>query len=82
MKTDEENASELVRCLTIEDIEDHIKQYKRMLIELGSAAVKPLQDFIATEGRDWAAELEPGTLYPTKVNYDAARAVLSEILSS
>ncbi len=74
------NAETLVSALSVEDIASVMDQYKARLIRIGQAAVKPLQDFLATEGK--RGPEEPGTLYPGAENYAAARKILKRILTS
>jgi len=70
-------AAELVKGLAIEDIEGMIKEYEQMLIEIGKPAIKPLQEFLATEGKITPKE---GSLYPIHQNYEAARRALGNLL--
>lgn len=72
-------ATGLISALAIEDMDNMLREYEQMIIGIGKDAVKPLQDFIATEGKKQAKEHD---LYPVKENYDAARRVLSKIISS
>lgn len=73
-------AAELVGALAVEDLDNMLTQYEQMLVGIGKSAIKPLQDFIATEGKDLARE--QGSLYPVKGNYDAAKRAMSKILGS
>lgn len=70
-------ATEIVRALSVEDMSDMLYKYKTMLLRIGEPAIKPLQDFIATEGKDQIRE--PSSLYPITENYDAARWTLRKL---
>lgn len=70
-------ATELVRALSVEDLGNMLTQYEQMLVGLGKSVIKPLKEFIATEGK--AIAREEGSLYPVKGNYDVARRVMGKI---
>tara|TARA_Y100000310_G_C20632928_1_gene789595 strand:+ start:1433 stop:1690 length:258 start_codon:yes stop_codon:yes gene_type:complete len=77
----ENKATELVRNLSIEDTQDIATKYELELIKLGEHAVKPLKEFIATEGTDYSESAKQDRFYPTQSNYDSAKRVLTQIKS-
>jgi hypothetical protein len=72
-------ASELVSGLAVEDLDWMISEYKTMLIEIGMPAVEALNKFIATEKTQDQAKRKKDTLYPSSVNYQAAKETLDQI---
>jgi len=72
-------ATRVVRDLSLEDLQDHLEIYGQKLVAIGEPAIRPLQDFLAIEQERLSVVHGPKELYPTKSNYDAARAVLAQI---
>ena len=71
---EKEEAANLVRSLSVEDLSGCLTNYESRLVDLGFYSVNPLNEFLATEGQPRTSELGP-----CSENYEAARRVLKQI---